>query len=197
MTETPTFSTLLSRVRDGDAAATRELVRTYERELRIVVRSRLRDRRLRRVLDTMDVCQSVLFNFHVRFAAGQYDLSTPEELVRLLAEMARNKVTDLARREYAARRDAGRVVPTPADEVPMQARSDSPSEIATAAELSRLIRVRLPDDIRRISELRREGVGWEAIGEELGAGPEAVRKRFTRCMDQLCNEFRLDSAEDG
>jgi RNA polymerase sigma-70 factor (ECF subfamily) len=51
----------------------------------------LTDPRLRRVLDTVDVCQSVLGGF-VRAAAGQFDLEQPEQLVKLLTTMARNRI---------------------------------------------------------------------------------------------------------
>ena len=55
---------------------------------------RCRLARLRRVLDSVDVCQSVLANFFVRVAAGQFDLDQPEQLLRLLATMARNRILD-------------------------------------------------------------------------------------------------------
>ena len=42
------------------------------------MRIHLRDVRLRRVLDSTDICQSVLASFFVRAALGQYDLDTPE-----------------------------------------------------------------------------------------------------------------------
>ena len=42
---------------------------------------RLADARLGNLLDSMDICQSVLTSFFVRAAAGQYDLETPEQLL--------------------------------------------------------------------------------------------------------------------
>ena len=102
------FSDLVRRVRAGDGAAAAELVRRYEPALRVAVRVRLTDPALRRVLDSMDVCQSVLANFFVRAVAGQFDLDRPEQLLALLAAMARNKVTNLALKERAARHGGGR-----------------------------------------------------------------------------------------
>src|SRR5262245_1727728 len=78
------FADLLRRLRAGDADAARQLVARYEPEIRRTVRIRLTDPRLRRVLDSTDVCQSVLANFFVRVSAGEFDLSQPEQLTALL-----------------------------------------------------------------------------------------------------------------
>ena len=99
---------LLSKVRTGDAAAAEELVRSYEPELRRAIRVRLTDARLRRLVDSMDICQSVLAGFFVRTAAGQYDIQSAEELLKLLVTMARNRVIDWVRRANVERRDGRR-----------------------------------------------------------------------------------------
>src|SRR5438128_6670216 len=108
MSEPTRFAEFLRRIRGGDQEAAAELVRQYEPFIRREVRLRLEDRRLCRVFDSMDVCQSVLASFFVRTAAGQYDLERPEQLVKLLVRMARNKVVSAARRQYRQRRDARR-----------------------------------------------------------------------------------------
>src|SRR6476619_7176990 len=103
MADDSTFGEFLLRIRAGDEQAAAELVRRYESAVRVEVRMRLADSRLRRVFDTMDLCQSVLASFFVRAAAGQYDLERPEQLVRLLVAIARNKVAYQARRQQATR----------------------------------------------------------------------------------------------
>src|SRR5947209_8199835 len=105
MDEGNTFLELIVRVRSGDPEAAVELVRCYEPAVRRVVRLQLRDRRLRRVLDSMDVCQSVLASFFIRAAAGQFDLDHPGQLLRLLVIMARNKLATYARNSYVLRRE--------------------------------------------------------------------------------------------
>src|SRR6516225_7368450 len=102
------FLGLMAGVRAGDEGAAAELVRRYEPLIRREVRLRLEDRRLARVFDSMDVCQSVLASFFVRAAAGQYDLDDPAQLVRLLVTMARNKLASRARQQYRQRRDQRR-----------------------------------------------------------------------------------------
>src|SRR5271166_2466222 len=94
--ENQDFQALLGRVRAGDAQAASELVRRYEPAIRRAARVRLVDTRLNRLLDSMDICQSVLASFFVRTALGQYELETPEQLLKLLAVMARNKLHNQA-----------------------------------------------------------------------------------------------------
>jgi len=98
------FQELIRRVRGGDQAAAAELVERYEPAVRRAVRFRLVDARLRSLLDSMDICQSVMASFFVRAAAGQYELDKPTQLVNLLVAMAHNKVASLARKERAQRR---------------------------------------------------------------------------------------------
>src|SRR4051794_13645581 len=103
------FADFIRRIRGGDAQAAVELGQRYEPVVRLEVRVRLSDPRLRRVLDSQDICQSVLASFFVRAAAGQYELEGPDDLVRLLVVMARKKLAFQARKERAQCRDNRRV----------------------------------------------------------------------------------------
>src|SRR5262249_9458334 len=96
MTNEDTLRALLDRIRAGDQQAATELVRRYEPALRRAVRLRLRNRQLRRVLDSSDICQAVLLRFFVRVATGRYDLDTPEKVLKLLATMARHQIVNEA-----------------------------------------------------------------------------------------------------
>src|SRR5216684_6247091 len=105
MSEETAFVDLIRRVRAGDAQASAELVRRYEPAIRIAVRVRLNDPGLRRLFDSMDICQSVLGSFFVRAALGQFELDNPDQLLKLLVTMARNRLTNHALQEQAACRD--------------------------------------------------------------------------------------------
>ena len=107
MTDDAGFQQLLGRVRLGDETASAELVRLYEPEVRRFVRYRLNTPRLRRLLDSVDICQSVFANFFVRLTEGQFDLESPRHLQQLLMTMAGNKLLDHARRQGTARRGGG------------------------------------------------------------------------------------------
>src|SRR5207253_3150939 len=82
--------------------AAEELVRRYEATVRLAVRVRLDQSELRRLFDSTDICQSVLGTFFVRAASGQFQLDTPEQLVKLLVTMARNKLINHAHQQRAA-----------------------------------------------------------------------------------------------
>src|SRR5260221_12927944 len=104
MPDERSFAELMSQVRAGDGQAAREIVLQYEKEIRREVRLRLSDLRMRRVFDSMDICQSVLASFFLRAASGQYEVEQPEQLLKLLVGMARNKLAFHVRKQRAQRR---------------------------------------------------------------------------------------------
>ena len=97
MQDQNTFDNFIRRIRAGDEQAAEELVRKYEPLIRREVRMHLEDRRLGQLFDSMDICQSVLASFFVRTAAGQYDLTKSDQLLKLLVTMVRNKLASAAR----------------------------------------------------------------------------------------------------
>src|SRR5580693_6545605 len=103
MADDNAFLELIQRVRAGEEAAATEVVQRYERALLREIRLRLRDPRLRRALDSADICQAVLASFLLRAASGQYHLQKSEQLLRLLVVMARNKLASQARHSYVSR----------------------------------------------------------------------------------------------
>src|SRR5580704_11799218 len=125
------FQVLLRRVRAGDGQAAAELVRRYEPAIRRAARVRLLDTRLNRVLDSMDICQSVLASFFVRAALGQYELETPAQLLKLLATMTRNKLVNQVKSQGAARRNFRRL--EAAGRGHGDATNDGPEQIAGLA----------------------------------------------------------------
>lgn len=194
MSEESSFQDLMTRVRAGDDAAATELVRRYEPAIRRVVRMRLTDSRLRRAFDSMDVCQSVLGSFFVRAALGQYELTHPDQLLKLLAQMARHKVTDQMRHERADRRDLARVVGD-AVAVDVAAGGASPSRQVEGRELLAEFRKRLSDEERELADLRSQGREWADIAKERGEGAEALRKRLARALDRVAKELGMDEAD--
>ncbi len=127
MSDEVSFADLIGRVRAGDAHAAAEVVQRYEPAFRRAVRLRLRrDPRLCRLLDSVDICQSVMASFFVRAALGQYELSTPAHLVKLLATIARNKVINQARKQRAACRDPGQAARRPTRSVDAAAPGPGP-----------------------------------------------------------------------
>ncbi|MDP6445785.1 MAG: sigma-70 family RNA polymerase sigma factor [Pirellulaceae bacterium] len=184
------FATLMKRVRGGDEAAATELVREFEPELRREIRLRLTDPKLRIAVDSMDICQSVLGNFFVRAAVGQFEIDRPQQLVRLLATMARNKVIDRHRREKLRRPDEDPPAEAGGERVSFD---ETPSAIVANRELLDEFHARLSTEEQLIAEQRREGCSWDEIGLTVGSSGEAVRKRFGRACDRVADELGLNS----
>lgn len=195
MSDEMSFSDLIGRIRRGDQQAATEVVRRYEPAIRRAVRLRLTDVRLRRTCDSMDVCQSVLMSFFVRAATGQYDLDTPDQLLRLLTTMARNKLLNQARQQHAARRD-NRLLSGDVAEHDIVDRSPSPSREAEAREMLQEVHRRLDPDIVQLVELRNQGHDWNSIAATVGGTPAALRQKLHRALARLSEQFGLEEGDD-
>jgi RNA polymerase sigma-70 factor (ECF subfamily) len=192
MSELNTFAGFIQRIRGGDEEAAAELVRRYEPLIRREVRLQLEDQRLCRLFDSMDVCQSVLASFFVRTAAGQYDLQRPEQLVKLLVTMARNKLASAARGQHRQRRDQRRVSADGEGELAGVADPHpAPDEAVAGQELLRRFRDGLSEEERRIVDLRGEGLGWADVAARLGGTAQARRMQLARAVDRLARELGL------
>lgn len=195
MPDDPTFAEWLARVRGGDAVAATELVRRYESAVRVAVRLRLTDPRLRRHLDSMDICQSVMASFFVRAAAGQYDLDSPAQLVGLLVAMAQNKVKMQHRRHHQQSRDVKRTVAPTADTPPVPATEAGPARQAEARDLLAAVFAQFTEGEREVARRRGDGQTWVEIAAALGETPQAVRMRLTRAVDRVAGEFGGDDTD--
>jgi RNA polymerase sigma factor (sigma-70 family) len=194
MVDAPTFDDLIRRVRAGDQDAATVLVRRYEPFIRRAVRFRLANAGLAALLDSMDICQSVLASFFIRAATGQYELETPEQLLKLLTAMARNKLTSQARKQHAQRRDTRRVTSSNQDQDRFVAAGESPSTEIAARDLLQEVHRRLSPEERRLLELKNQGCEWAAIASEIGGSAEALRRKLSRALDRVAEQLGLDDA---
>jgi RNA polymerase sigma factor (sigma-70 family) len=145
----------------------------------------------------MDICQSVMSSFFLRAASGAYDIEQPEQLLKLLVRLARNKLASQARRERAGRRDNRRVQAAGDEGQEFVAADPSPSEQASAKELLDEAQRRLSAEERRLAELRGEGLEWAEIAARLGGNAAALRKQFSRALDRVAQELGIEEAEPG
>lgn len=189
--EKEVFANFIRQVRLGDQQAAEELVRLYEPLVRRELRIKMTDRRMARLFDTVDVCQSIWSSFFARAAAGQYDLNNSQQLAKLLVTMARNKLATQARRNHALKRDINRATPSPSQLAILQDPDDSPSVQATIDELYTKIQARLSPEERRVSELRRDGLSWEDVAETLGGTAQARRMQLDRAADRVLRQLGL------
>jgi RNA polymerase sigma factor (sigma-70 family) len=195
MTDDSTFQEFIRRIRAGDEQAAVELVRLYEPAIRVEVRIRLSDPRLFRAFDSMDICQSVLFSFFARAAMGQYDLDRPDQLLRLLVIIARNKVAFQTRRQRAQRRDHRRNLTLEGAQT-LAAADPSPSRQLAGKELLREIRQRLSVAELELADLRAEGREWSEIAAQLGGTPQARRKQLARAVNRVAHQLGFEDPHD-
>lgn len=189
------FAEFLSALRRGDYAAVGRLVDQFGPEIARLIRMRLAGNNLRRITDSADICQSILFAFCQHAAAGEFDLQSPAELEKLLRTMALNKLRDLSRREQAGKRDQRRLVPGAGAEAAMvdaATQASSPSQHVALADLLDQFRRALSPAARQIHEWRALNWTWDEIGRELQEPPSVVRIRFARETQRVARQLGLE-----
>jgi RNA polymerase sigma factor (sigma-70 family) len=194
MTNGDSLRTLLDRIRAGDQQAATDLMRRYEPALRRAVRLRLRNRQLRRLLDSSDICQTVLLRFFVRVTTGHNDLDTPEQVLKLLATMARTQVINAALHQQAAKRDCRRLAEVGPEEWETAAPGSSPSQHVAAEEHLEMARHLLGPDEWLLLQLRKEGWEWADITRQVGGAPEGLRKQLARAVARVTQALGLVEA---
>jgi DNA-directed RNA polymerase specialized sigma24 family protein len=168
------------------------LVRQYELDIRVAVRTRLSDPALRQQFDSMDICQSVLASFFLRAAAGQYDLHEPEQLVALLTQMARNKLAMHARSQYRQRRDVRRTTSVSGGIASHPDSTAGPAQQALDRDLLRHAYTLMGPEVRQIADHRIHGKNWVDIAETLGGTPDARRQQYWRAMDNIAQTLEIE-----
>ena len=192
--ESEKFDELIQRIREGDAEAAAELVQRFEPEIRREVRIRLTDPRMRRVVDSLDICQSVLGNFFVRAALGQFEIEHPNQLFRLLTTMARNKVIDRHRSEQVRQNAQNEYSPQREYDAmgePLDGK-DGPGSVIQSREMLKSVLNRLSAEERKIAELRQQGKSWDEIAARVGEKAQTLRKRLSRACDRIMGQLELN-----
>lgn len=187
------FDELIRRVGSGDEEAAARLVRDFEPVIRRVLRARLRNAGSRREFESMDICQSVFAVFFVHVAVGQYDLKEPDDLIRLLLTMTRNKLAEKMRWQHRLRRDSRRTV-SGVEELALAGRDPSPSSVVAGKEFVEEARRRLSEEERLLVELRGQGLSWEEVAASVGGTPGARRNQHARALDRVAQELRVDES---
>jgi len=169
------------------------------RLLMILVRAKM-DSKRRNHHESMDVCQSVARNFVEEWQAGKVQFPNEAALVGYLQTVVRNKLTDLSRRDQAARRGGG-AVPVPIDSERGVSEGAIPSHgpgasgsIAARETHERILRS-LSEEERRLIEFRQRGRDWDEIATELGESSSALRKRWSRLQIRIGEMLAQESKE--
>jgi DNA-directed RNA polymerase specialized sigma24 family protein len=189
------FSELFARVCRGDADAAEVIVRRYESAIRVAVRTRLSDPALRRQLDSMDVCQSVLSSFFIRAATGAFKLHEPRQLVALLVKMAQNKLAMHARNQYRQRRDVRRSRESFREPAGLVSSAPGPIRHVAGKELLSRALEMMSTEIRGIAEQRMRGESWSEIASDKGGTPDARRKQYERAVSHIADVLDISEVE--
>ncbi len=190
------FADLMKSTRSGDQDAAMKLVREYEPEIRRAARLRLTDPKLRRIIDSVDICQSVFGRFFRSATDGSFDLERPEQLLVLLTTMTRNRIIDEHRKQTAAKRAGGGDMIDTTDVSQLVADTPGPRTAAAAKEMLSEIRSRLSIDELEIADRRNTGQSWDEIAQDLGDTPESLRKRLERALKRVREEMNVASDDD-
>ena len=196
----PTLEELLDRVAQGDQQASAMLVQFYEPAIRRVIRLRLANLPLKSIVDSEDVCQSVMASFLLNVQDGRYQLENEKQLMGLLLAMARSKVAAQLRFHQATKRDRRRLQSS--EDIDMNLERDAacqtPSQQVEAKELIEYLLQNMNEDEIRIAQMRADGRNWRAIAESLQtqadsipAQPDTIRKRWSRAMQRIIQELGL------
>lgn len=193
MSDHDDFARLLREVQAGDEEATRQFVLRYEPHLRRVIRVRLGANPLRAVLDSVDICQSVLSSFFLRASAGQFELHSPGQLLKLLETMAHRKLLNQAKKHQAQRRDRrrhepgnGRALETLADRQP------GPLQVVSDREAVQRARRLFSEEELFLMDRRGQGYSWAEIAQALGRDGETLRKQLSRAVDRVARQLGLE-----
>jgi RNA polymerase sigma factor (sigma-70 family) len=174
----PSFNLLLGQARAGSDLATKELVERFTPYLQRVIRKRL-DKRLRTVFDSADFSQAVWASFFAR-PPQQNDFQEPEDLVRFLEQVARNKVVEQVRRRLGTRDRRVR------REVPLQSGrsligpSPTASQEALAKERWSQVLDAEPPHHQEIMNSFRGGLSPREIADQVGVSVKTVRRAIRR-----------------
>jgi len=183
---------LLERACGGDRDAAGQLITEFEPEVRRFVRFRLASAGLRRIVDSVDIAQSVFARFFVFLHGGATEFEDVEELRLYLIAAAKNAVIDRVRRERAGCRDVRRVDAGAVellDQLP--GGSNTPSACLVRREDLDAIRGRLsPEEIHLVDQWL-DGRAWEDVARDQGRKPDAVRRQMSRALDRVAQELRL------
>ncbi|AMV20201.1 RNA polymerase sigma factor [Planctomyces sp. SH-PL14] len=179
------LANLIERIRTGDEDACTSLVRDYEPELRRFIRFRMTSSSVRRFVDSLDICQSVLARFFRSLDSDELDISDPAKLRALLLQIAQNRIYDAVALQHAKKRDARRTE-LGGDELlaSLQESTDHVERILEMQELVERVYTHCSDADRSLIERRMNGADWNELAASAGATEEAVRKRVERAIEK-------------
>lgn len=190
------FDELVRQLQLGEPSAAEQFLATYGEELRRAVRVRLTDPRLRRTLESVDICQSVFLAFFNEIGTGHLQFQGPAQLRALLVKMANNKVIDHVRKARARQYDQHVLGPEAQELLAASPDQHSrPDDLLANQELAEQVRRFLSPQERYLADQHALGREWNDLALELNNTPEALRKQYKRALERVKEHLGLDSHE--
>lgn len=190
------FLDQLRSIRAGEPRAVELFVASYEPFIRRTIRHRLGRAALRSVADSIDVCQSVMGSFLIRMSAGEYELKSERDLQKLLVAITQNKFMALQRRELAGKRDRRITVSLESVDDIEDYRQTNHERSARQVELLSAFEQSLSSEERKLFIMRRQGLEWSVIAEELKENAVVLRKRLSRAVQRVARELGIELADE-
>lgn len=174
------FSELLSRVQNGDAEASAQIVSEYGSHILRAVRRKM-NRSIRDRFDSQDFAQAVWASFFGHISVVQR-IGSQGELAGFLSKMASHKVIDAGRRRKVRSEtpQSGSELPAVQKDNRTRMSQPTPSQFAVANEQwERLTDDEQPRD-RDLLVLRRQGLTHSEIAKKIGVSDRQVRRILER-----------------
>lgn len=184
------FDDLIDEIATGSETAATQLVHQYGPYILRAIRRSLRSE-LRCKFDSADFVQAVWTSFFDSESNMISGIRTPSQLISLLTIMARNKVIDEGRRRTTRKYDHRLERHMSDDDVPAEearSREPTPSEFAIARERFDRINDNQTEKLKRIVNLRIDGLTYREIAERLGVSDKTVQRAVERMRRELENE---------
>lgn len=188
------FGALLARARAGDDQAVRDLLLSFEADVRLMVRVRL-PKALRGQFDSMDFVQDVWQSVFGHLGESSDDFESSGHFRGYLAGVVRNKVLEEFRRRTRTQKyDVGREEPLyvyrngRAQPRAVAAQDPTPSEQMQADDRFRQLVSGRPAIEFRMVELRRQGLTFLEIAAELKINERTVRRVLDGLRGRLDEE---------
>jgi len=190
----------IDRLKTGQEDAAAALWQRYFTRLVGLAHKQLAGIRFR-TEEAEDVAVSVFHSFCQRAGAGGFErLDDRGDLWQLLAVLTTRKAVSARRREGAAKRGAGQVVPIsdlaagPDDQVAdlfgnLTAAEPTPEEAAAAAEeIHRLLELLGDEQLRQVARARLEGYSNAEIADRMGLALATVERKLMRVRSRWQQE---------
>lgn len=186
------LTVLLDRVKAGDDSAATELVQYYEPEIRRYVRFRMTSSSVRRFVDSLDICQSVLARFFCALNNEDVEIADAQKLKAFLIQIAQNRIYDAVAWQHAQKRDARKLDPKAGEA--LAAIADSGNCVENLAEMQEIVSLvygACSEEERRLIQERMNGREWSELATEFGSTEDALRKRVQRTLERVAAETGL------